>query len=280
MWNINFYDVYQQGSGSFMYATKIHDSYFENCSALCNKYGYVFDHAGMIRIIGGITRPIIVNRGWFVTIDTKPVSRFKIDPLYNEPFLKIAGLWHKIRFTNPDIKINAPIIEIGHDNNWSDGIIVHDTVFADYTSAPYIIRVRYGRAHILRNLYFRNVNYRREVIDLCYAIRAEAQTFVEDCKFFETNNYKPFYDLKHLIVRNIQGEVRSENSGVVIIPAGSKSVIVSHKLVSTPREVFITPFDETGNINIWVSNTTETTFKINCSKPPTKDIKVSWSARV
>jgi hypothetical protein len=71
--------------------------------------------------------------------------------------------------------------------------------------------------------------------------------------------------------------VSTESSGQVIIPAGTTSVTVNHGLICTPTKVLITPLARPPD-TVWVSDTTNTSFKINVSSAPTTDLPIAWYA--
>jgi hypothetical protein len=67
----------------------------------------------------------------------------------------------------------------------------------------------------------------------------------------------------------------TENSGTITIPTGNTSVTVNHGLACTPSKVLITPLNQPPGL-IWVSDVTDTSFKINVSSAPTTDLPIAW----
>jgi len=72
---------------------------------------------------------------------------------------------------------------------------------------------------------------------------------------------------------------RLKNSGTATITAGNTYVDVTHGLAITPdiNRIKITPKDNLGGRNWWVSNVTSTTFRINISSADTVDHAFGWS---
>lgn len=85
------------------------------------------------------------------------------------------------------------------------------------------------------------------------------------------------YEISNIIFNN-RGYV-TENSGTATIPAGSTYVDVSHGLNITPEisRIVVTPLDNLGGKNFWISNVTNTTFRINISSADTVDHSFAWS---
>ena len=69
------------------------------------------------------------------------------------------------------------------------------------------------------------------------------------------------------------------NSNVATISANSTRVTVSHRLVSTPSKVLITPLASPPG-KLWVENITATSFDIVTDVAPTADLNVAWYAEV
>jgi len=72
----------------------------------------------------------------------------------------------------------------------------------------------------------------------------------------------------------------TENSGTATITSGTTSVSVTHSLDSaTPATVQVSPIEDIGNASYWyVSNIGATTFDINLSADPGKDVDFHWYA--
>jgi len=70
----------------------------------------------------------------------------------------------------------------------------------------------------------------------------------------------------------------TENSGTAIIAAGETYVDVSHGLsmIPTLERIGLTPQTDLEGRDIWVSNATRTTFRINISSVDTKDNVIGW----
>jgi len=83
--------------------------------------------------------------------------------------------------------------------------------------------------------------------------------------------------LKILDMQEISGTL-TENSGTAIITAGNTYVDVSHGLLMTPEleRISLTPQTDLEGRDIWVSNATSTTFRINISSVDTKDNVIGW----
>jgi len=69
-----------------------------------------------------------------------------------------------------------------------------------------------------------------------------------------------------------------QNSGTATITAGSTYVDVTHELAITPKleKIGLTPQTDLEGRDIWVSNPTSTTFRINISSVDTKDNVIGW----
>jgi len=71
--------------------------------------------------------------------------------------------------------------------------------------------------------------------------------------------------------------IRSRNSGVAVIPAGSTRTTVNHGLLKAPTKVLVTPY---GNARVWVENITNTSFDIVTDTAPSTNLTVAWYAEV
>jgi hypothetical protein len=71
--------------------------------------------------------------------------------------------------------------------------------------------------------------------------------------------------------------LNTENYGQATIPANATSVTVNHGLICTPSKVLVTPLAQPPG-PIWVSDITNTSFKINVSLAPTTDLPIAWYA--
>jgi hypothetical protein len=69
----------------------------------------------------------------------------------------------------------------------------------------------------------------------------------------------------------------NRSSGVATIPKDATSVTVEHGLISKPNKVLVTPLGQPSG-SIWVSDITNTSFKINVSSAPTTDLPIAWYA--
>jgi hypothetical protein len=69
----------------------------------------------------------------------------------------------------------------------------------------------------------------------------------------------------------------TENSGVVVMSAGSTSVTVNHRLACVPSKVLVTPLGQPAG-HIWVENITNTSFVIRTSQAPTSNLAIAWYA--
>lgn len=80
------------------------------------------------------------------------------------------------------------------------------------------------------------------------------------------------------IIRRNLGFV-TENSGIVIIPAGSTYVDVNHFLDITPspERIRVIPLTNLAGKSFWVSDITSTTFRINISSADTVDHEFGWN---
>jgi len=72
---------------------------------------------------------------------------------------------------------------------------------------------------------------------------------------------------------------KTENSGTATISAGQTFVDVSHSLSITPslEKIRLIPLDNLNGRNIWVSNATSSTFRINLSSKDSVDHQIGWS---
>jgi len=104
------------------------------------------------------------------------------------------------------------------------------------------------------------------------------------------NRFWGFYDeyitnsygatIVNAVIRDNIGVTRllTRNSGTATIPTGQTSVTVSHRLISAPTKVLVTPRANIGAV--WVSARDATSFTIECSTTPESDVVVDWYAEL
>jgi len=72
----------------------------------------------------------------------------------------------------------------------------------------------------------------------------------------------------------------SKNKGTATIHAGDTSVVVEHKLFSSPTTITLGQNSDLNGADLWVSSINSTSFTINISSAQTSDIYVKWYAEV
>jgi len=147
----------------------------------------------------------------------------------------------------------------GVSSNWALRILSSSNVLVDGAfinldggDVPNLIMVESSSNVMLRNI---------------YGIYTQTPIHISRSQLFMNN--------VRLLNKNTGIEYKSENSGIVTIPAGQTRVTVTHYLFGAPSKVLVTPL---GNAKVWVENITSKSFDIVMDKAINENLNVSWYA--
>ena len=98
----------------------------------------------------------------------------------------------------------------------------------------------------------------------------------ENTTIIGTLNEADDYQILNTIDKPLDGH-RTRNSGNATIPNGSRTVVVDHGLVRTPRIVIVTGINSE-TVGAYVSARNETTFTVTVPNNITVDTEIDWFA--
>jgi hypothetical protein len=78
----------------------------------------------------------------------------------------------------------------------------------------------------------------------------------------------------------MDGRIGKAKRGTETVTAGNTTVNVTHGLEGTPTIVKLTPLDDLGGRNYWVTSIGATTFTINISSSDLSDHQFTWEAEM
>ena len=288
--NLAFFDVFTEGYGDFFAGASLRRGLFRISTCSLRGSGYLFniDEAKELDIritsatgnfhFGSLHYSRLQVDG-ILSVKRKDVPLISID----EGGQVIISLHSLSGSVNSDVDY----IKIGAPGKWYDSIVIRDALFLAGVAGRSIIAFGdSGRPNGCKvvNCIFRNVNY-NDAYPSCYALYYQGkQQIVEDCEFWELNNYEVANDLSGFIFKGIKGHALFENSGTATFSGDGATTqfSIAHGLVSTPTKVLVTPMTADAAADFYVT-ADDTNIYINYkSAPPsgTDNLKFSWYAEV
>jgi len=175
-------------------------------------------------------------------------------------------------------EIDKSIIEINGDYVHAGKVTINEFVVLN-NAEDNLIKVRLTGGK--RSIWIRGTSLRNKIagimlgadLNSVYETDTSDYNLIEGCKVDKPISWVG----ANTQVRRNDGFV-TENSGTETIVAGNTYVDVIHKLDITPslEKISLTPQTDLEGRDIWVSNPTSTTFRINISSVDTKDNVIGW----